>query len=846
MTSNWENVHFLSHVNIKNIIGKELINDDNVAVMELVKNSYDAGAKEVTVEFRHLKADRKDHEILIVDDGKGMSKDDILYKWLNLAYSIKRVQNTQNNRLQAGNKGIGRFSCDRLGKKLNIYTKQQSKGYQLQINWEDFENITDYNVQINQIPMQLRELTDDEIKSETGYKIGKNGTIVKISDLREEWIKFNNDSLFNEVLNHQKFVSLKSTLEKLINNSQVETDDFKIFLRVPEIPDDTETSYNKKINGEIKNKFFEKLDFNTTYIHSAISEDGLYIITKLKDRDKVVFKTIERNTEFPELKNIKIILMHLNPYGKVYFLKQMKVRSVDFGSVYLFINGFRIPPYGDVDNDSFGIEMRKGQGQRRYLGGREIIGRIEIDDRKNQFKIISSREGIEQNEAFKQLIHKSTKSSVRQTKNNGFFYKTLKRLEKYVVEGLSWDSVPKGLSETKIEEMISRKDWDDNQEVYVLSREKKLSNISQKIFSLMGIDSKNIVDLYINTDILSHLIDDDPFVTKHNISSFLKDFSQIPHYAIDQQLNTFIEKIVKNMDDDKLLKKFEFIAKKNFADIEEVFDKEESYQQLDKKIKILEESENKLKQELKTVKIQKKKTEEQVLFLQSIQPLDKDQLLNLQHHIGLYSHDIEGAIISFKRLYNQTKNLTEEQILGFIDRLTLANKKVLSINKLATKSNFLTDNEIIEKDLILFIKEYIKIIYLVEDNNKMNIDFIDNGSSYISRFSPFEMTIVLDNLLNNAKKVNKPKKIDVIIDINVIADNLVMKFTDNGKGLDKNIVDASAIFKQGFTTTSGSGLGLYHVKQILEKIGLGIKVNDQITKGFELIIYNKDNDDTRV
>lgn len=75
MSSNWENVHFLSHVNIKNIIGKELINDDNVAVMELVKNSYDAGAKEVTVEFRHLKLDRENHEIKKIN-----KKDAIVFK----------------------------------------------------------------------------------------------------------------------------------------------------------------------------------------------------------------------------------------------------------------------------------------------------------------------------------------------------------------------------------------------------------------------------------------------------------------------------------------------------------------------------------------------------------------------------------------------------------------------------------------------------------------------------------------------------------------------------------------------------------------------------------------------
>ena len=110
-----------------------------------------------------------------------MSKEDILQKWLNLAYSIKRVQNTQNNRLQAGNKGIGRFSCDRLGKELNIYTKRDSEIYQLQINWEDFENITDYNVQINQIPMKLRKITADEVKKETDYDIGVSGTTILVA-----------------------------------------------------------------------------------------------------------------------------------------------------------------------------------------------------------------------------------------------------------------------------------------------------------------------------------------------------------------------------------------------------------------------------------------------------------------------------------------------------------------------------------------------------------------------------------------------------------------------------------------------------------------------------------------
>lgn len=836
MNTEWENVYFLSHVNIKNIIGKELINNDNVAVMELVKNSYDAGAKEVTVEFKNLKSkDRKNHEIIIADDGIGMSKEDILHKWLNLAYSIKRVQNAQNNRLQAGNKGIGRFSCDRLGKKLDIYTKKDDKAYHLRIDWEDFENVQDYNVQINQIPMKLKEVSDDEIYQDTAYKIGKNGTIIQISYLRTRWIKFNENSLFNEVLNYQKFVSLKSALEKLINKSQVESDNFKIILKVQEIDDKGEDSYNKKINGEIENKFFEKLDFDTTYIHSAISDDGKHIITKLKDRDKVVFQIIEKNIEFPDLKGVKIILMHLNPYGKAYFRKQMGVRSVDFGSVYLFINGFRIPPYGEIDNDSFGLEMRKGQGQRRYLGGREIIGRIEIEDRSEQYQVISSREGIVQNEAFRQLIHKSTKSTKSQTKNNGFFYKTLKRLEKYVVEGLKWDSVPRSMTEATIKEMVEEKDWKESKEIYLINRDEKLKNISKNIFKIMSVDFVDIMDLNINDEVLSHLIEKDTLKTQKNITQFLKDFSKIPNYAVNEKTKQFVKKIVKNIGDKTLLKKVDFILDNKVNKIDNLLDKEETYNQFDKKIKILESEQESLKKELKTVKIQKKKTEEQVLFLQSIQPIEKTELIKLQHHIGLYAETIEDTILDFKMTLDETDNISKEEIITYLTDISLEAQKILAINKYATKANFLSKSQSINADIVQFISEYIENIYKLNTNKDLTINVNTINLAHLCKFEPLIVTIIIDNLLNNSKKANA-KNVDIIFKKE---NDLIVEYVDDGNGLHDSIINPSDIFEIGITTTSGSGLGLHHIKESLQRMKNSTIEVIKMDKGIKFIIRFK-------
>ena len=237
MKSNFREVSFSTHAHIKNIIGKELINDDNVAVMELVKNSYDAGATKVIIKFKNLVEDKnKQSELIIIDDGMGMSENDILKKWLNIAYSSKKENFTQNNRYQAGNKGVGRFSCDRLGKKLNLYTKQKNGIFiHLKISWKDFEDANRIDIQIQDIPVLIRELNESEFKNETGFDIFEHGTIIQITDLNEEWIEFNKkNNLFSDIeIDKTKLLRLKNSLERLINpNQSYDEQSFKIFINV--------------------------------------------------------------------------------------------------------------------------------------------------------------------------------------------------------------------------------------------------------------------------------------------------------------------------------------------------------------------------------------------------------------------------------------------------------------------------------------------------------------------------------------------------------------------------------------------------------------------------------------
>lgn len=144
-------MEFRISAELKNIIGKDLIINDEVAIFELVKNAYDAHATRVDITFEKDK-------IIIQDNGKGMDINDIENKWLFVAYSAKK-DNTEDKELKedtkyqdyrdkinlkrgfAGAKGIGRFSCDRLGSKLKLISRKVSSSdfHQLNVDWEDFE-----------------------------------------------------------------------------------------------------------------------------------------------------------------------------------------------------------------------------------------------------------------------------------------------------------------------------------------------------------------------------------------------------------------------------------------------------------------------------------------------------------------------------------------------------------------------------------------------------------------------------------------------------------------------------------------------------------------------------------
>jgi hypothetical protein len=371
--------HFDVSTGLKTVLGRNLITDDEVAVFELVKNSFDAGAKSVQLYF-------DSERIVIADDGSGMSETDITDKWLFVAYSAKREPNARgadfrdvaaDRRHYAGSYGIGRFSSDRLGGEIVLQTRPTKTGtvHKLTIDWLRFEK--DDKEHFERIPVEYEETVEFELPSELRKFAStlKNGTVIELKELRRKW-------------NRSRLLALKSSLAKLINPFGDETDRFSIVITAPEesAEDEEVTAKARKlsekplpkdiVNGRVGNFIFSALQEKTTFITVAIDDDQ--IITSLTDRGELIYKIREPNVYSNLGKSgFRCELYYLNQSAKVTFARRVGLPSIQFGSVFLFRNGFRVYPVGEDGDDWFGFNRRKQQGYSRFLGTREVIGRVD-------------------------------------------------------------------------------------------------------------------------------------------------------------------------------------------------------------------------------------------------------------------------------------------------------------------------------------------------------------------------------------------------------------------------------------------------------------------------------------
>ncbi len=733
---------------LKDIIGKDLINDDFIAIFELVKNSYDAYASRVDIYFKDIYS--KNAKIIIKDNGKGMNYDDLSNKWLFVAYSAKKdgSENQDINfrdkintkRAFAGAKGIGRFSCDRLGTSLYIETTKNEDERQtetLLIDWENFEtDLKDEFINVN-------------VLHETLPIVKKNGTKLEITNLRSIW-------------DREKFLRLKDALAKLINPNRDSFDDkFEIYLHVDDelINDKTFDEYHKIVNGKIQNLIFETLDLKTTKIISSISnKDKNTITTSLYEANKLVYEIKEKNT-YKYLHNITYTIYYLNRSAKLTFSRRMGMQPVEYGHIFVYKNSLRIYPYGQRGDDPLKMDNRKAQGYNRYIGTRETLGYIDIQEPNNMLKETSSRgDGLEKNKNYYEFVE--------------YFYETLKKLEKYNIDITDWGN---DLSN----DYINLNDKDKREALITVI--KKLAN------------SKEIISVNYSDEIIKILKKKE----EQSVIGLLQNVKdELDSRDIDKvQVVKEIAKVERKIDELKSIK----------TEAED-----EALKTLIKN----EELEEKLEREIKSG-----------VFKKSIIGQDKEQLISLQHQVNHSSSRISRNVKLLLKALN--KNMDKESLIKYINTIAFENEKISSISSFVTKANFNLRATEIEMDLIEFFQDYIDNIYSNKEpliNTKdLRIYFTNKRNIKLQKvFRPLEITMLIDNFINNSIKAEATKlefvikKRDNILSIDII---------DNGIGIPSDYIDK--IFEFGFTTTKGSGIGLYHIQEIVSHLGGELSYNKE-------------------
>ncbi|WP_426136596.1 ATP-binding protein [Pseudomonas sp. PWP3-1b2] len=774
-------LHFKVSSALKTLIGRDLITDEFVAIFELVKNSFDARASRVDLLFENGR-------VYIADNGKGMSFSDIEDKWLFVAYSAKGDgtedldyrEQIGSSKSYAGSKGVGRFSCDRLGRTLVMHTKtMKASQYEVvDVEWDLFEKSS--KDEIATVPM--RHSTKTVLELPVSLKWFEVGTILEVGELREDWSR-------------EKYLKLRSALAKLINPfgggdgfeinlvvPQEEEEDLSI-MENPEISEELSPLY--MVNGPVRNFIFEALKDKTTHLEVEISGGGEYVTSTLTDRSEIIYKIREKNP-YPLLTeaNFNSNLYFLNRSAKQTFARRMGVASVRFGSIFLFKNGFRVFPIGEEGVDTFGIDRRKQQGYARFLGTRDVIGRIDIVGVDDRFRESTSRDqGLIDTPAYRQLV-------------DCFEDKCFKRLERYVV-GVNWkDSLDLDVEDT------SR-----------LRGEAASARITAIVAQLAGGEGVELLEFSRELiRILNERSDD--------FNESLSGLRTLAEKSGDQNLLEELDAASVRYNE---LQRAEAAAR-------DIADKERTARR---------DAEKHAAESAQRADIATKSYEEERkrnLFLTSMSTLDKETIEILHHQIIIHASAINEIINGqFDRLRHD-RELSVVDVKTALENISFQNRKVLSIARFATKANFRLESETITDDLVSYVEQYIKQVAPMLAETGIDISVVNNAKSLVRTFKPIEISIMIDNFISNAGRAEADKISFVLTQVS--QKELKIVVVDNGRGFDESIVDLNRLFEKGYSTSTGSGLGLYHVQQIIDSLG-GVIAAERAKNQAEFIVRIK-------
>ena len=360
-------VAFQPRARLLKLLGGELIRDDVMAMVEVIKNAHDADAKKVDIVFEDVTTGGG--SVIVSDNGNGMTLDDLLSHWMQPAGSSKKRGDRRSpaGRRYLGEKGVGRFAVDRLGRHCELISL--AKGTDTEVvasfDWDAFDN---------------DERFLDDIK--TGWStrrpevLKRHGTVLRIYGLRRSW-------------NARSFRRLTNRLSRIISPFAPDTQSFEISITSDDFPD---------YSGELGNPFFE------TSPYRAVGEfDGLNTLKlTVNETEKEYFWSGPGNLTCGPVRFV------LNGYDlekdallRVGALQDVRAWLQEWSGFSVYRDGFRVLPYGEPDDDWLRLDQRRVNNPVNRFSNNQIVGIAQITADENPgLKDQTNRLGLDHNGAF--------------------------------------------------------------------------------------------------------------------------------------------------------------------------------------------------------------------------------------------------------------------------------------------------------------------------------------------------------------------------------------------------------------------------------------------------------------
>ncbi len=403
-----DNLNFQPKARLLLQLGDQLIRSESIAMLEIVKNAYDADASVVRISMKDI--DNPVYgEIVIEDDGIGMDTEIIKNVWMQPGtdYKLKIVQSGKDfsgkNRIPIGEKGIGRFGVHKLGNCIELISKKEGlKEILLKMNWNNFNS----DAFLNEIPVILKEKDNPEY-----FTGGKTGTKIIIRDLKNIWTRESVRELYRSVNSLGSPFGAIDSFEVLFNIDK--QDWLKGLIGFDKIKNYALYYAECTIERNLINNF--KYEFRPWDTMSELQKrqkelENIRMVEEVYNEESKNKEWVDIDLSAYRIGQVKLQLLIFDRSAKILSLgltdkKGFKEYLDTNGGVRVFRSGIRVYDYGERSNDWLGLDIRRVNQPGKTLSNNIIIGAVYLDRSASLgLEEKTNREGFVENEAYRKFL----------------------------------------------------------------------------------------------------------------------------------------------------------------------------------------------------------------------------------------------------------------------------------------------------------------------------------------------------------------------------------------------------------------------------------------------------------